>query len=211
MPGISPRPRDLLHEEWQVEGELKEVSLPPYASLDRTHLTRNLEKFIELSRPKVHDMMLNGHEDSFTRLTFREADRYVRTYGSDIIDLVFRVRSTAILSAGWGSIIGNETLGTPNIDSAEQGYCGRRPVPVPLAHQLDVIFVNCMERDERRLAKKLKDKLYQKKRKAWFENFLAYFIVMTHLKFIHKQAMGFVRAWERTASIHTLESRTGRS
>jgi hypothetical protein len=200
---FSPRPKDLLHEEWQVGGVLKKVDLPPYASSDTARLKENLEEFIEASRPKVHDMMLNGIEDLLTRLTFHEADRYAQTYGSDIIDLAFRVRTTAILSAGWASIVGSETLGTPNVDSAEQGYCGRCPAPVPLAHQLDVIFVDAMERDERKLVKRLKDILFKKKSKAWFEIFLAFFIIMTHLKFIHTQAVGFMRSREQTVSIRT--------
>jgi hypothetical protein len=201
---FSPRKDiDLVHEEWHVAGELvpRKVPLPAYASADKIRLTKCVQDFIEASRPKVHEMILNSIDDPLTRLTFHEADRYARTYGSSIIDLAFRVRTTAILSAGWGSIVGSETLGTPYVDNAELGYCGRRPIPVPLAHQIDVIFVNTMEHDERALVKKLKDMIFTKKAKAWFEIFQAYFIIMTHLKYIHRQAVGFMRSRERTVSI----------
>ncbi len=200
---FSPRKRDLLYEEWHVNGELKKVSLPPYATRKNSDLWENLDEFMAASRPKVHEMMLNSIENPLTRLTFLEADRYQRVHGSEVISLAFQIRITAILSAGWGSIIGDETLGTPNVDSAEEGYCGRYPLPVPLTHQIDLIFVDTMEDDERKLVVALNKMLFERKAEAWFEIFLAYFIIMTHLKFIHTQAVGFMRSRERTVSTHS--------
>lgn len=194
----TPRHGDFTHEEWQIEGRPEWVDLPAYASSDHFDLTNRLETFIEACRPAIQEHMLAETQDEIARLTFNEAIRYARVHGSKIVTLALRVRTTAILSAGWGSIVGSETLGTPLVDSANYGFMGERPTPVALAHQEDVIFVNAMERDERAIVKMLRGKIFQKDPKPWYEIYLTYFIMITHLTFIHFQALNFMKCRQKT-------------
>lgn len=198
------RPRksiDLLHEEWNINGEARMLKLPAYAASDTAELTESLENYVEQCRPIMQGLMLAQITDELSLATFHEAIRYTEASDSEVIRLALKVRTTALLSAGWGSLVGTETLGIPHVDGANAAYCGDVPTPVPLAYQFDVVFVTAMHTTERRIVELLKEKIFQKKPKPWYEVFLAYFVMLTHLQFIHDQAVGFMKIRERTVSI----------
>lgn len=196
---FEPRPHiDLIHEEWHINGEARIIKLPAYASPDTAELTQDLEKFVERCRPTMEKLMLHQITDELTLATFHEAMRYAEKNDSDLIKLALRIRTTALVSAGWGSLVGNETLGTQHIDGANAAYCGDVPTPVPLAHQFDVVFINSMRKMERQVVKLLKDRIFRPKPKPWYEVFLTYFVMLTHLQFIHDQAAGFMKIREQT-------------
>lgn len=192
---------DLLHEEWHINGKSRTLELPAYAASDTEELTGSLEKYVELCRPAMQKLMLDQITDELSLATFHEAIRYAHAKNCELIKLALRVRTTALLSAGWGSLTGTETLGIPRVDGANAAYCGDIPTPVPLAHQFDVVFVNAMHSMERRIVEILKTKIFQKKPKPWYEIFLTYFVMLTHLQFIHDQAVGFMKIREQTVSI----------
>ncbi|KAL1624670.1 hypothetical protein SLS56_007733 [Neofusicoccum ribis] len=54
--------------------------------------------------------------------------------------------------------------------------------------------------DEKKLVKELKQAMFKSKPKPWYEIFLAYFVIMWHLKFIHGEAVGFMNCREQTDS-----------
>ncbi|KAK0647231.1 hypothetical protein DIS24_g7934 [Lasiodiplodia hormozganensis] len=57
-----------------------------------------------------------------------------------------------------------------------------------------------MERDEQRLVKEFKKAIFRKNPKPWYEIFLAYFVIMWHLNYIHGQAVGFMKSQEQTST-----------
>jgi hypothetical protein len=59
-----------------------------------------------------------------------------------------------------------------------------------------------MHRLEREVVKTLKTKIFQADPKPWYEIFLTYFVMLTHLQFIHSQAVGFMKIREQTVSVH---------
>jgi hypothetical protein len=172
--------------------------LPAVASSDTTALTKSLELFVERCRPAMQELMLDQITDELSSATFREAIRYARVSNSKLIELALKVRTTALLSAGWGSLVGAETLDTPRVDGASAGYCGEIPIPVPLCHQIDVVFRLAMHQTEREVVKLLKAKIFHTKPRPWYEIFLTYFVMLTHLQFIHDQAVGFMKARQQT-------------
>jgi hypothetical protein len=191
---------DLIHEEWQINGETHVLELPPWAAYDTAGLKRDLGDFIEQCRPAMQELMLETVVDELSLSTFQEAIRYSEVSDSELIRLALRVRTTSLLSAGWGSIVGEDTLGIPRVDGANAAFCGDTPTPVPLAHQFDVVFITAMYELEREVVKGLKKKLFQKDPKPWYEIFLTYFIMVTHLQFTHSQAMAFVKVREQTVN-----------
>ena len=192
---------DILHEEWSVNGIRRQILLPAYASSDTAELTESLESFVEQCRPTMEKLMLDQITDELSLATFQEAIRYSQVQDSELIKLALEVRTTALLSAGWGSLVGHETLGTEPVDGANAGYCGDIPTPVPLSHQFDVVFRAAMHRAERKVVKLLKTKIFHIKPRPWYEIFLTYFVMLTHLQFIYDQAVGFMRARQETVSV----------
>lgn len=199
---FKPRPKiDLLHEEWHINGVSRTLELPAYAASDTVELTESLENYVERCRSEMQKLMMDQITDELSLATFQEAIRYAEVKDCELIKLALQVRTTALLSAGWGTLTGNETLGISYVDGANAAYCGDIPTPVPLAHQFDVVFVNAMHTMERRIVEVLKGKIFQRKPKPWYEIFLTYFIMLTHLQFIHDQAVGFMKVREQTVSI----------
>lgn len=187
---------DITAETWQVNGQVTTIELPRFACADEKKLGKIVDKMVEQHREAVEKNLDQSVTDPLIRETFAEAYRSK----SSMVKLALRIRSTAAFCQGWGSIIGTETLGTPKVDNAEDGYCGTRPISPALCHQLDVVFLKMMERDEQVLVKELKKAIFAKNPKPWYDIFLAYFVIMWHLKYIHGQAVGFMRSQEQTVS-----------
>ncbi|EKG18551.1 hypothetical protein MPH_04190 [Macrophomina phaseolina MS6] len=191
---------DLIAEEWQVKGSVTVVELPPYACGSDRELYQIVHAMVDSSRGTVEKRMVDNISDELAHATFQEAHRYSRAHDSDMVKLALRICSTATFCQGWGSIVGTETLGTTNVDNGAAGYCGTKPISPALCHQIDVVFVNLMQQDERKLVKELKTAIFQKRPKPWYEIFLTYFVIMWHLKFIHGEAIGFMNCRKRTDS-----------
>ncbi|KAL0257603.1 hypothetical protein SLS55_008417 [Diplodia seriata] len=194
-----PSNGDITAENWQVGGKVTTVDLPRFACADEDALGKIVDNMVERNRAAVDQRIAQSITDPLVRETLAEAHRAAPR--STMVRLALRIRSTAAFCQGWGSITGAETLGTPEVDNAERGYCGRRPISPALCHQLDVVFLEMMERDEKALVKELKKAVFQKNPKPWYDIFLAYFVIMWHLKYIHGQAVGFMKSQERTVSL----------
>lgn len=197
---FDPYPGDITVEQWQVGGQVTTVELPPFACAEESELTETILGMVESNRQVVEEQTLQSMTDTLARRTFEEAYRYAWKYDSKMIILALRIRSTAIFSQGWGSIVGAETLDTQEIENAADGYCGTRPIPPALYHQIDIIFLKMMESDDQALVRELKTAIFWKTPQPWYEIFLAYFVIMWHLKFIHGQAMGLMRSQKQTVS-----------
>lgn len=191
---------DIIAETWQVDGRVTTVELPRFACADKKKLYKIVEEMVERNRAAVEEKIGQNMTDPLAHATLDEAYRYVQhAQNSEMIKLALRIRSTAVFSQGWGSIVGTETLGTPKVDNAADGF-GTRPIPPALSHQLDVVFIKMMERDEQRLLKELRKAIFRKIPKPWYEIFLAYFVIMSHLKFIHGEAVRLMKCQEQTVS-----------
>lgn len=200
---------DITAENWQVGGKVTTINLPRFACADTNKLAKSVEKMVENNRAAVEDKLRDSIKDPLAQATFDEANRYARKNNSEMIKLALRIRSTAAFCQGWGSITGSEDLGTPEVDNAEEGYCGTRPISPALCHQIDVVFLKMMERDEQKLVKELKKAIFRKNPKPWYEIFLAYFVIMWHLNYIHGQAVGFMRSQEQTVSSQAKKFKEG--
>lgn len=199
---FDPCPGDITVEQWQVGGQVTTVELPPFACAEVNELAETILEMVESNRQVVEEQILQSTTDTLARRTFEEAYRYAWKYDSKMITLALRIRSTAVFSQGWGSIVGAETLDTQEIENASDGYCGTRPLPPALYHQIDVVFLELMESDEQALLKELKKAIFWRtpKDKPWYEIFLAYFVILWHLGFVHGEAVGFMRCQKQTVS-----------
>lgn len=195
-----PSHSDITVEQWQVGGQVTTVELPPFACADERKLSETIDEMVERNRAAIEAQTLQSTTDILARETFKEAYRYAHEHNSTMIKLALRIRSTAVLCQGWGSIVGTETLDTQEVENATDGYCGTRPIPPALYHQIDVVFHKNMERYEQALVKELKKAVFWKPPKPWYEIFLTYFVIMWHLRFIRGQAVGFMRCQEQTVS-----------
>lgn len=192
---------DIVDAIWQHQGCVKKIRLPHYACRDTKKLLNSVSGFLDAGRPAIEKHLVDENADDLERITLQEAYRYAARYGSKILRLALRVRSTTVLSAGSGTLEGYETLGIQAVDGAAAGYVGDRPLPPAIDHQIDVAIWEILRKDHDTLMSELKRVLFgTRKQQVWFEIFLAFFIALANVQYVHGQAIGWMKSQLETVS-----------
>ena len=194
-----PGQGDVVAAKWQVDGRVRSILLPTFACNDQKRLLETVGDFLDTGRESVEADMMGQITDELERLTFSEAQRVAKRDQSDMILLALRIRANTILSAGWGTPIGNETLDIPEILNHSAGHIGERPLPPAIDHQIDVAIWEIIKKDQQSLIKMLKDKLYYKPgRQPWLEIFLTFFVSLANVQYVHGQALAWKKCQQQT-------------
>ncbi|KAK3115466.1 hypothetical protein LTR53_005168 [Teratosphaeriaceae sp. CCFEE 6253] len=205
-----PKNNDTHFLTWQVAGQIIEIKLPPYAGCDTGHLKRAVDDFLDAARPQVLDYILASLDDDVARLTMKEALRYEPQ--SEVVSLALRIRCASFCSQGRGSIVGDETLGiaeTCFADFGKSGYAAwdsgsDKPLPLSIDHQVDVALLLAIQDYQARLLKLLKRKILQTGEKPWYEIFLATFVAISNLEYVHGGSYSYVQALLNTKAEGTV-------
>lgn len=193
--------------EWQVQGRIITVKLPPFAGIDTNEIQRRVFDFLEKSTPKVLEYILNGLEDELAALTMKEAMRYNALHNSSIINLALQIRCASFCSQGWGSVTGSETLGIVEQNFDEFGKSGYsqydrdgqdRPLPFSIDHQIDVSLLLAAQEYQKRFVKELNQKIFQKGEKPWYEIFLATYVMLANLEYVHGGSYAYMQTILKT-------------
>ncbi len=194
-----PRQGDVIAAKWQVDGRVRSILLPTFACKDQKRLLEAVGEFLAAGRESVEADMMGQITDELERLTFNEAQRVARRDQSEMILLALRIRANTILSAGWGTPIGNETLDIPEIVNPSAGHIGERPLPPAIDHQIDVAIWEIIRKDQQSLIHMLKHKLYyQAGRKPWLEIFLTFFVSLANVQYVHGRALEWKKCQQQT-------------
>ena len=194
-----PREGDVTAAKWQVGGRATSLLLPTFACKDQKRLLEAVTQFLDAGREPVEVDMMNQITDELERITFSEAYRIARRDKSRMIMLALRIRANTILSAGWGTPVGSETLGIAEIVNPGAGHVGERPLPPAIDHQIDVAIWETIREDQKSLIKMLKQKLYEQSgRKPWLEIFLTFFVSLANVQYVHGQATAWMKCQQQT-------------
>ncbi|KAJ8132954.1 hypothetical protein O1611_g674 [Lasiodiplodia mahajangana] len=203
---FSPISHDTHYITWNIGGRIVEVELPPYACDDTTAVMSEVKRFLDEGNTPVINYILQDTKDAATSLTLKEAMRYNSKHKSTIIDLALRIRSASYCSQGWGSITGLENLGINAVDFNEFGECGYaaydrgKDVPLPLSidHQFDVALLLIIKKHQDELIKTLSGMIDAEGQKPWYEIFLAVFVMLSNLEYVHAGSFTFYHALKQT-------------
>ncbi|KAI0109472.1 hypothetical protein GGR51DRAFT_569799 [Nemania sp. FL0031] len=212
---FSPRSNDTHHITWNIGDRIVEVELPPYACDDTAAVLSEVEHFLDQGNTAIINYILQDTKDATTSLTLKEAMRYNSKHKSTVIDLALRIRSASYCSQGWGSITGPENLGINTVDFNEFGECGYaaydrgKDVPLPLSidHQFDVALLLVIKKHQDELIKTLSGMINAKGQKPWYEIFLAVFVMLSNLEYVHAGSFTFYQALKQTkfqSSVYSL-------
>ena len=193
-----PRPGDVTQFDWQENGRVTKLPLPTFACPNRERLLEIVGTFLRDCQPILEADRINHITDELERLTFSEATRIAKRDKSSILELALRIHTNTILSAGWGTPAGTETLGIPRIVNASAGHVGDRPLPPAIDHQIDVAMWETIRKDQQSLLKKLKQKLYNKGPKQWLELFLTFFVSLANIQYVHGRATEWMKCQQQT-------------
>ena len=194
-----PRQGDIVAAKWQADGRVNVIPLPPFACKDQERLLEPVGEFLDAAGESVEADMMGQITDELERLTFSEARRVAKRDQSDMLLLALRIRRNTILSAGWGSPIGNETLHIAAIANPSAGHIGETPLPPAIDHQIDVAIWKILKKDQQDLIKELKKKLYYESgRQPWLEIFLTFFVSLANVQYVHGQALKWKKCQQQT-------------
>ena len=194
-----PHQGDVVAAKWQVDGRVRKILLPTFACKDQKRLLEAVGEFLDAGGELVEADMMGQITDELEHLTFNEARRVAKRDPSDMIQLALRIRRNTILSAGWGTPTGNETLDIPEIVNPSAGHIGERPLPPAIDHQIDVAIWEIIKKDQQDLIKKLKEKLYYKSgHQPWLEIFLTFFVSLANVQYVHGQALEWKKCQQQT-------------
>ena len=193
-----PRPGDVTKFDWQDNGCVTSLVLPPFACRNRGRLLEIVDNFLRACQPIIDADRMNQVSDELERLTFSEATRIAKRDNSSMLQLALRIHTNTILSAGCGTPAGTETLGIPQIVNASAGHVGDRPLPPAIDHQIDVAIWETIRKDQQCLFKKLKQKLYSTGPKQWLELFLTFFVSLANIQYVHGQATAWMKCQQQT-------------
>jgi hypothetical protein len=202
--------------QWQVNGKTFSETLPPFAVSDDELLSRNIKIFWSQSQGRVEQHVYLGSANELSRLTFAEACRY-RDKGSELVRLALQIRSGSVLCQGFGTLIGDETLGIKPLGFHNQpgeclydkfNACSDLPVPEAIEHQIDVAILQWLGKLQRKLSMEITKILFpsgkRTKRLPWYELFLTFYVIMSNLEFIHGGALAYMESQQRTVSATAL-------
>lgn len=197
---------------WSENQEEMIYRTGPYACNDHRLVVTTMLSTLQDSRETVMDWIRHEHRnDSITRITYEEAQRYKRLNDSDLIDIALELQCGAVMSQGQGSIsdgsappLLEDTL--PNNSNTRQLY-GRRvstqenPIPMALHHQIEVaiLLILHIRRDE---FLRTLDLLLQTTSMPWYEMFLAFYIILYTLEWMTAEAIRYRTMCEKTVRPH---------
>jgi hypothetical protein len=210
VPGLH---KDTQTIQWQVNDKAYSVTLPPFAVPDEDSLHRDIGNFLSQSEARIEQYIRQSHVDEVSRRTFKEACRYRDTHSSDLVRLALRIRCGSVMCQGFGTLIGNETLGIKPINFYNQSgkclydkfnACSDCPVPEAVDHQIDVEMLGWLRQFQLELSGKINKILFppgkRVKRLPWYELFLTCFIMISNLEFIHGGALAYMESQRKTVS-----------
>ena len=193
-----PRKGDVVAAKWQVNGRVRKILLPTFACKEQKRLLEAVREFLDAAQESAEANMMGQITDELERLTINEALRVAKRDESPMILLALRIRKNTILSAGWGTPIGNETLEIAEIVNPSAGHIGERPLPPAIDHQIDVAIWEIIKEDQQSLIRMLKEKLYQAGHKPWLEIFLTFFVSLSNVQYVHSQALEWKKCQQQT-------------
>ncbi|KAH7008855.1 hypothetical protein EDB80DRAFT_514898, partial [Ilyonectria destructans] len=145
--------------------------------------------------------------DGIISTSLKEAIRYSQKHGSRSIDLALRIRCASFCSQGWGSITGQESLGTAAVDFnrlGKSGYAAYDRASTDQSHSLlttSLMLPFCSrlrsikEKSWAILSKLIFGKV---KKKPWYDIFLTIFVLLSNLEYVHGGSLSFYLAQAKT-------------
>ncbi|KAH0543407.1 hypothetical protein FGG08_002265 [Glutinoglossum americanum] len=197
---FEPKSGDILSEEWQAEGKVHVVELPPFASCEsEKSLKRTVGTFMsQCHHPLLKRILMDVGTDEIVNLTMEEAVRYSNEHPSSVIHNALRIRSGVALIATTLSIQGNEKLDIKDIRGRTPTYF-KIPLPTVLEYQIDTAAILVLKDLQDVLLGELHKLVFNGHRtEVWYEVFLVTFVLLSTLEYVYGKQQEYLNWHENT-------------
>ncbi|KAK3940279.1 hypothetical protein QBC46DRAFT_127697 [Diplogelasinospora grovesii] len=198
---FAPEPSDVLSYKWiNARGEEQVMEMPHYCLTNLDKVMAHMKQYIEVAGPS-YLLNLLRQEDELVSMTVSKAMDFARTKPDSAVALALRLWATSRMIEITWDICGDDTLGTSRVTDRESPWFGKTPIPPNIDTQLDQIVIRGILVPLRTmLLTELEEKFNNAKPEAWFEIYLASFILLNHTSQLAKHSM-------RHAELHCMKSR----
>ncbi|KAN0090060.1 hypothetical protein V8E51_018639 [Hyaloscypha variabilis] len=167
------------------------LDLPPFTLIETPavrntmdqYITNNLDTFVKELKFGVVGKQFSATFDEIMRLS---AD-------STMLLLSLHIACMTRMASRSFGIRGEEDLGIQLETNPHSPYVGRKPVPIMIDREMDLIWRFLMEKKRKLVLAELKRKILGRKRVHWFEIYLTVFTLMTNLEFCYQHQVTKLR------------------
>ncbi|KAI0399864.1 hypothetical protein F4802DRAFT_533130 [Xylaria palmicola] len=191
---FEPKRGQITAEEFQINDQVRQVDLPPWACRDTESAQRNIGRFLgecqELLEEEIHATL----KDNIMRHTWAEVIRYRATHKSTLVTRALQVFAGAMMNSRYPMSLKANVFGVPD-ELVTPHFFERLPLPAQLTYQIQTMIIDEMLNTQTLLLKELKNRIFNKNRQRyWYEVYLAVFILLATIEFVYRAQMRFVRA-----------------
>ncbi|KAK7177885.1 hypothetical protein PSPO01_16069 [Paraphaeosphaeria sporulosa] len=149
----------------------------PYSVYDSSTLVSLIEEYSINLQPAVEQWIFAQiQHDQIAILTYQEVFRLRSSSPNDLLHLCMRIQCLSILSQGHGT--------TSSVE----------PLPRAIGEQIEVALLKLLQKLEKTWRKLVDQKIFKTKIKPWYELFLALYVVLWNLEYIHCGAETYIES-----------------
>ena len=192
---FEPNSGEVLEYKWKdSQGETHVMDMPRYAVAAMEKVRSHFERYIEATKQSYLQSIKS--EDSLSWMTVSAAMAYARP-GSLVKDALDLWAICRMIEIPW-TICGEETLGIECVTDERNPHYGKVPIPPTMDTQLDqVVIKHVLTPLRTQLIKKFDKVISPPSPEAWFDTYLASFILLNHIEQLAKHSVSH-------AKLHTL-------
>lgn len=194
-----PEDGDKLTRTWYYNGEVKSVSIPPYALIDFEDTKRAYTAHIHDSMNQAFPKIL-GHPSNLLYRTYQQMlhcckDKSTPPESLGLLRDTFRLWMSIRLSTRSCFIVGDETLDMPSdILDETSPTPGKIPLPPVLGAQLDLILIHEIQTKlRRRVLERLERLVSKRKLNTWMMSYLVNFVLLHNTAMITAHDAGYAK------------------
>ncbi|KAK3318158.1 hypothetical protein B0H66DRAFT_477050 [Apodospora peruviana] len=194
---FEPQDGDVLSYKWtDREGNRKEMKMPHYSLTAIERVTMNFAHYINRAKYAYFDSVRD--EDDLAWLTVSTAMKYAKSRPGSLVDVALDLWAICrMIEIPW-KICGQETLGIERVTDELNPHCGHIPIPPTMDTHLDQVVIKKVLHPLRdRLIKRFQKNIAPPTPEAWFETYLAAFVLLNHIEYLAKHSVSH-------AKLHTL-------
>ena len=150
-----------------------------------------MNDFTESIMPRVERYLFEQTSDEISRLIHAEARRFANQRPESAVASALKIYCVALCRDF--EVTNGEELGIPTLPEKDAGVAsriaGRRPLPLYVNHQVDIILNNfIIERHRKAVLKRLNGIIFKRDAvSVWYEVFLTTFILLEILEHAHQR------------------------
>lgn len=187
-------------EEYSVDGQVRKVQMPPWATRDLDDLRPRVDAFMEQCQIPLEKQICADIDDGLVMQLWKELQRYAEVHDEKLLHDVLKLAAGAMFNSRYPTPAEPDSFegAQPPITSAY--YFEGVPLPPFLTFQIQSMVAEGMQTTQKRILKDVKRRTFKagksKHQANWYETFLAVFGLLFTIQLVYRTQIRFRGAHE---------------